>query len=247
MKFRFIVPIAVLGVLVFAKPARAQRGMGARSGPVGRAAAGGSSRMAGRSLFSSNFRLRPYFPGRGRGWRFGPGWGWGGFVPYLGYEDYWNYLPDFTGNEEPGYPPLMGPTPYVVQEAPEPEKIIQPLVIERHGDQWVRITAYSEAPATAQTELPKTPEATGRSEATEPVHKLPPAKLVFRDGHEEEVTSYTIIDGTLYARTNYWITGAWTKKIEISSLDVPATLKLNQERGVNFRLPSGPREVMIRP
>jgi hypothetical protein len=30
-------------------------------------------------------------------------------------------------------------------------------------------------------------------------------------------------------------------------LDVPATLKLNQERGAKFSLPSGPNEVMIRP
>lgn len=71
--------------------------------------------------------------------------------------------------------------------------------------------------------------------------------LVFRDGHEEEITSYTIIGNTLYARANYWTSGSWTRTIEIANLDVPATLKLNQERGSNFRLPSGPQEVMIRP
>ena len=210
--------------------------------------------MAGRSASPSTPAWRPFFPGRGRRWAIGPGWGWGGFLPYWGCDDCWDYPPDYTGYNTSGYPPVMGPPPFVVQEAPQPEKIIQPLVLERRGDQWVKITGYSESTAAAQTELPITPEAagvlpgtTGRSESTEPVRKLPPAVLVFRDGHEEEVKSYTIIDGTLYARTNYWITGAWTKKIEISSLDVPATLKLNQERGLDFRLPSGPREVMIRP
>jgi len=30
-------------------------------------------------------------------------------------------------------------------------------------------------------------------------------------------------------------------------LDVPATLKLNEDRGAKFSLPSGPNEVMFRP
>jgi hypothetical protein len=85
-----------------------------------------------------------------------------------------------------------------------------------------------------------------RNEAAEPPRELPPDILVFRDGHEGEVKSYTIIGGILYAKANYWTTGSWTRKIEISNLDVPATLKLNQERGLNFTLPSGPQEVVIR-
>ena len=70
---------------------------------------------------------------------------------------------------------------------------------------------------------------------------------MFRDGHQEEVKSYTIIGDALYAKVDYWVDGSWTRKIEIANLDVPATLKLNQERGSQFRLPSGPQEVMIRP
>ena len=86
-----------------------------------------------------------------------------------------------------------------------------------------------------------------RNEAAEPPRELPPTVLVFRDGHEEEVKSYTIIDKTLYTSANYWTTGSWTREIEIANLDVPATLKLNQERGSKFSLPSGPQEVVIRP
>jgi hypothetical protein len=51
----------------------------------------------------------------------------------------------------------------------------------------------------------------------------------------------------LYTSANYWTSGSWTRKIEIANLDVPATLKLNQERGSKFSLPSGPQEVVIRP
>ena len=77
--------------------------------------------------------------------------------------------------------------------------------------------------------------------------EVPPAILVFRDGHTEDVSSYSIIDGAIYTRADYWTEGTWSRKIEIADLDVPATLKQNQQRGVKFELPSGPNEVMIRP
>ncbi len=77
---------------------------------------------------------------------------------------------------------------------------LQPILLERQGDQWVQVTGYSQSPAPAQPEPPKTVEAThlravmpSRNEAAEPPRELPPAVLVFRDGHEEEVKSYTII------------------------------------------------------
>jgi hypothetical protein len=128
-------------------------------------------------------------------------------------------------------------------QAPEPEKVIQPIVLERQGDHWVQITGYSQAPAPAQ--VPTGEVAPGPNPAA--AAPLPPAILVFRDGHQEEVSSYTIIGDTLYAKANYFTSGWWTQKILISNLDVTATLKLNQERGSNFRLPSGPQEIMIRP
>jgi len=77
--------------------------------------------------------------------------------------------------------------------------------------------------------------------------ELPPAVLVFRDGRQEELSNYTIMSGMIYSKSDYWATGAWTKKIQIADLDVPATLKLNQEHGLNFVLPSGPNEVVMRP
>jgi hypothetical protein len=71
--------------------------------------------------------------------------------------------------------------------------------------------------------------------------------LVFRDGHQEAIGRYTIMGTTIYVSTEYWTSGAWTRSVQIAELDVPATLKLNRERGANFRLPSGPEEVMIGP
>jgi hypothetical protein len=122
------------------------------------------------------------------------------------------------------------------------------------GDQLVQVAGYGQAPAAAQPAPPETAQATrlravmpSGNEAAEPPRELPPAVLVFRDGHEEELKNYTIIGKTLYTRANYWTSGSWKRKIEIANLDVPATLKLNQERGSQFRLPSEPQEVVIRP
>jgi len=61
------------------------------------------------------------------------------------------------------------------------------------------------------------------------------------------VKSYTIIGGTIIAKADYWVSGAWTRKIDIANLDVTATLKLNEQQGSRFRLPTGPQEVVIRP
>jgi hypothetical protein len=71
--------------------------------------------------------------------------------------------------------------------------------------------------------------------------------LVFRDGHSEEVERYMVQGNVIFASTNYWSTGSWTRKIPVAELDMPATLKLNEERGVSFKLPSGPNEIIIRP
>jgi hypothetical protein len=184
------------------------------------------------------------FRGRGRGWGWAPGWGWG-YLPYPDYDDYadYNEYPNYSGY--PDHPP-------VIAAAPQPDRVIQPMLLEKRGDQWVQVTGYPPAPA--QAEALNAAETTylravvpGGNESAEPPRELPPDVLVFRDGHEEEVKSYTIIGNTLYAKANYWASGSWTREIGIADLDVPATLKLNQERGTKFRLPSGPQEVMIRP
>jgi hypothetical protein len=140
-------------------------------------------------------------------------------------------------------------------EPPQPVKLIQPILIERQGNDWVKVSSYKEAPASGQVEPAKAVASGNQQRATSPGEKaadepsgvIPPAVLVFRDGHQEEVKSYTIIGNTLYAKSDYWNGGAWTRRIQIANLDVPATLKVNQEHGSQFRLPSGPQEIMIRP
>lgn len=75
--------------------------------------------------------------------------------------------------------------------------------------------------------------------------ELAPTVLVYRDGRREEVREYSIADGVLYARGDYYADGYWNKKIELAVLDLPQTVKANQERGVKFVLPDSPNNVVM--
>jgi hypothetical protein len=56
--------------------------------------------------------------------------------------------------------------------------------------------------------------------------------LVFQDKHTQEVLNYAIVGETL------WVFDAQkAAKISVDSLDIPATVKANDDRGVDFRLP----------
>ena len=61
---------------------------------------------------------------------------------------------------------------------------------------------------------------------------LPATVLVFHDQHKLEVQNYAIVGQTLW---NF--APQHTQKIPLSELDLPATTKANDERGVDFRLP----------
>jgi hypothetical protein len=56
--------------------------------------------------------------------------------------------------------------------------------------------------------------------------------LVFRDQHRQEVQNYAIVGQTLWS-----FAPQHTKKIPLDDLDLPATSKANDERGVDFHVP----------
>jgi hypothetical protein len=68
----------------------------------------------------------------------------------------------------------------------------------------------------------------------QPEHTDPgtPTVLIFRDQHKQEVENYAIVGQTLWT-----FSPQLTKKIPLSDLDLPATTKANEDRGVDFRLP----------
>jgi hypothetical protein len=63
--------------------------------------------------------------------------------------------------------------------------------------------------------------------------KSTPTLLVFRDRHTQEVQNYAVVGGTLWIFSEQRAT-----KLPLSWLDIDATTKANDERGVDFRLPN---------
>lgn len=66
-----------------------------------------------------------------------------------------------------------------------------------------------------------------------PVQPVPSTVLVFRDQHQQEITNYAISGKTLWVLSDHVL----TKKIPLTDLDLTATAKLNDERGVEFQVP----------
>jgi hypothetical protein len=224
------VSLAAFGTIVLASPVRAQR-HGAFATPPSSRTGGAIVRGGLRNGFVHPRRMRRSFASSG-------------FGPYFYPED----------DSEPGTVDLP---PQIVAADSPPATVPSPpeaLVLELQGDHWMRITNHGQSQTggqSGQTEsapvpnLP--PSAPRRIPAAEARSVLPTAVLVFRDGHKEEIGKYVIVGATICASTNYWTSGSWTRKVQIVELDLPATLKLNQERGAKFGLPSGPNEVVVRP
>jgi hypothetical protein len=156
------------------------------------------------------------------------------YWPYS-YPGYYSDYYDGYENEPPPAPPSV---PAAVSQAKQ-EPLPDPVLLELQGNQWVKVTSFAMPPTQTSSEF--------QAETRPFAKEMPPAVLVYRDGHSEEVTSYSIIGTSIYTKSDYWSNGAWTRTIQIADLDIPATLKQNQQRGVKFELPSGPNEVMIRP
>jgi hypothetical protein len=192
----------------------------------GHAAFGVASRGPGGGAFSRGGGTRPGFVRMRRGRRIFAG---SGFWPYFDPDD--SFEQDVIETPQPQV--IVVPSGQPPAPAQNPR---ESLVIEFQGDHWVRLTSASLSSA-----IPS------RAHAAEAPSELPHAVLVFRDGRREEIGKYVIVGPTIYASADYWSSGSWTRKVQIAELDVPATLKLNQERGTRFSLPSGPNEVMIRP
>lgn len=230
-------PLAILGTMVFASPAHAQAHGAFSSAPAGRIGMAPSGRHAGRPIARLH---RSHHSSTGSG-----------YIPYF-YDDY-------DSEPETSEPPPPQTVESAAQPAPAVAVSKPGLVLELQGDHWVRLTNYGELQTGEQSRQPALESGSKPQPAPIPASNprrilaveasaaLPPAVLVFRDGHKEEITKYTIVGTTLCTSSDYWNSGSWTRKIQIAELDVPETLKLNQERGAKFALPSGPNEVVMRP
>ncbi len=161
-----------------------------------------------------------YFNGRygGRGYRNG---GWAYAVPYYyPLDDPGAYGYDYVGGgsgPDPYSGPPLGPdqNPHVVVEQPPS----RPYNGMYDGPEQ---QAYA-APPTLPPPDPAVDAKPGE-----------PTVLVFRDGHQQEVTNYAIMGDAVY------VFDKGRKRIALADLDVPATVKANDDRGQEFKLPPSP-------
>ncbi len=82
------------------------------------------------------------------------------------------------------------------------------------------------SPSDAASDPAAQPEAEAASDQPQTV-------LVFKDGHQLEVGNYAIVGSTLYD-----LTGGRRQKIALADLDLTATAQQNDDRGIDFQLPS---------
>jgi len=173
------------------------------------------------------------------------------------FDDFYNPDDGSSEPEPPGPPAFLMQAPRVPSEYESlrggpaygtgEANSSQPLMIELQGGHYVRVSSAAvdgEAlPLRQNSDSALAKSVVAKSAASD----LPPAVLVFGDGHSEEVHDYTIADGFLYAQGDYYTDGYWNKNIDLSTLDVAETIKRNALRNVKFVLPSSPNEVITRP
>jgi hypothetical protein len=71
------------------------------------------------------------------------------------------------------------------------------------------------------------------SDSAVPASDQPQTILVFKDGHQVEVANYAIVGNTLYD-----LTGGHRQKIALADLDLTATARQNDDRGIDFQIPA---------
>ena len=120
--------------------------------------------------------------------------------------------------------------PVAVVGDDEDDYAAEPAIMERRGSRSsrTRTVAVEAAPAPA---------------AQPPVAAEPPAPvvaqqstvLVFRDGHQTELQNYAIVGDTIFD-----LTDNRAHKIQLAEIDLAATRKANDVRGVDFQVPVNP-------
>jgi hypothetical protein len=160
-----------------------------------------------------------------------------------------NRVPRPVGSHRPHRSSYFGPEIYAVpyamyygpddtaddQEA-EPDQAPGPTVFDRRGageSSAAAEDAYdermrSQPPEQAGPAVEPAAEAAPEAEQT-------PTVLVFKDGRQREVENYAVLGGTLYD-----MTPGQRSKIALADLDLSATAKANDDRGVDFRMPAQP-------
>lgn len=110
-----------------------------------------------------------------------------------------------------------------------------PTIFDRRGP-GTPAPSFTDAYAQRTSRAPAEAESTPASPAPDAsVPDQPQTVLMFKDGHQLEVQNYAVVGDMLYE-----LTPGRHHKIAIADLDLSATTKQNDERGIDFRLPPSP-------
>ena len=135
-------------------------------------------------------------------------WGSAYAVPYYGYYDSGNDVAD----DPPGDQYNGGPT-----------------IFDRRGPGTTPAPASAPYPSRVRSDSQQPDPAPDAAPASD----QPQTVLVFKDGHQLEVANYAIVGSTLFD-----LTSGHRQKIALADLDLTATAKQNDDRGIDFQLPA---------
>lgn len=236
--------IAALGATLLATPGWAQRGghggmsmggsRGGHSGGGGYAAHGGGGyaahggggyayRGGGGYAYrgGGGYARGPRYPWWGHGyagWGGYPWWGWYGGLGWYGSSYYWDN--SYTAQTYPSY---VYVTPGDSNDYSQTYQVQQD-EIDRLNNEVDRLRAQGQS---------QSPGSQPQSNTAE-IHAE--TVLIYRDGHAEEVENYAIVGKTIWVFNE-----AHAKKIALADLDLPATKRYNEDRGIDFVLPNSSR------
>jgi len=112
--------------------------------------------------------------------------------------------------------------PQVIEQQPAPAQPIV-FIVDRDGNMRQYDYMQGKHPAAV-------PQSDNRAPAPQPAVEDVKTVLVYRDGHRREIANYAIMGNKLYLSPH--------GTVALSELDIPATVAANDERGVDFRVPS---------
>lgn len=154
-----------------------------------------------------------HFYGYGYG-RYGyGGYGYGYSYPFYGYDPVlWDSGSSYDSSDQAAYAERNEQLSQQVNE-------LSNEVARLRDEQQIR----------AYTPLPTERQAPSDSAKT---NIADPTVLVFRDQHREEIRNYAVVGKTVWVFNQ-----ERARKIPLADLDVPATIKVNDDRGGDFNIP----------
>lgn len=164
-----------------------------------------------RRVRTYGFRNNCYGWGCGRG--FYPGWGGYYYDPWL-----WDWWDSHSSYDE-DYERNLATANEMNQQSLEQQRMLRQEDADGDQDSYAR-------PSRSRS-------STDTREEQQTTATALPTVLVFRDRHQEEIRNYAIVGQTLW---NF--SSQRTRRISLTDLDLEATMKANEDRGLTFRLPA---------